>query len=151
MLLQAKDAISGQEASATAIIDGRVVDLFYAKSIEATIEKNKSELKTLGKRGVQHKANGFSGSGTMNMYYVTTEFRKLLLEYVKNGVDVYFTLTVTNEDPSSATGKQVTALYDCNIDSGVVAKFDVDSEFLDEEVSFTFSDFDILEEFNEIG
>lgn len=149
-ILQAGDIISGQEATATATINGKVVDLFMAKSVEASIEKQKSEVKTLGKRGTQYKANGFTGSGSMTLYYVTSEFRKLLMDYVKNGIDVYFTLTITNQDPSSKAGKQTVALYDCNLDSGLLAKFDVDSEFLDESFDFTFSDADLLSEFNEL-
>lgn len=149
-ILKAGDIISGQEATATATINGKVEDLFFAKSVEASIEKVKSEVKTLGMRGTQYKANGFTGSGSMTVYYVSSIFRKLLMDYIKNGVDTYFTLTITNSDPSSAAGKQTVALYECNLDSGVLAKFDVDTEFLDEELSFTFSDADILEEFTEI-
>lgn len=150
MILQAGDIINGQEATATATINGEVVDLFFAKSLEASIEKQKSEVKTLGKRGTQYKANGFTGSGSMTIYYVTSAFRKLLMDYVKNGVDTYFTLTVTNNDPNSAAGKQTVALYDCNLNSGLLAKFDVDSEFLDESFDFTFSDAELLKSFDEL-
>lgn len=36
---KAGDAISGQEGRAYATIDGRVEEMFYAKTIEATAEK----------------------------------------------------------------------------------------------------------------
>ena len=38
-------------------------------------------------------------------------------------------------------------LKDCNIDGGVLAKFDADADYLDEEMSFTFEDFEIPERF----
>ena len=85
--LRAGDTISGQEGKATAVIDGNVQDLFFVKTVEATFEKNKSEVKTLGHRGVQHKGTGWSGSGSMTLYYVTSLFRKMALEYAKNGKD----------------------------------------------------------------
>ena len=145
--LRAGDTISGQEGKATAVIDGNVQDLFFVKTVEATFEKNKSEVKTLGHRGVQHKGTGWSGSGSMTLYYVTSLFRKMALEYAKNGKDTYFDMTVVNEDPTSSIGKQTVVLYNCNIDSVILAKLDTDSGSLEEDLDFTFDDFDILDSF----
>ena len=145
--LRAGDTISGQEGKATAVIDGNVQDLFFVKTVEATFEKNKSEVKTLGHRGVQHKGTGWSGSGSMTLYYVTSLFRKMALEYAKKGKDTYFDMTVVNEDPTSSIGKQTVVLYNCNIDSVILAKLDTDSDSLEEDLDFTFDDFDILDSF----
>ena len=145
--LRAGDTISGQEGTAQAIINGQVENLFMVKSLEATIEKNKEELKTLGKRGTQSKAAGWSGSGSMTVYYTTTMFRRLMLDYVKNGRDVYFDIIITNDDPTSTIGRQTVALHGCNLDSVLATKLDIDSTALDEDLDFTFDDVDILEEF----
>ena len=147
MFLRAGDTISGQEGKATAKIDGNIMDMFYVKTLEASLEKNKAEIKTLGKRGTQCKTTGWSGSGSMNIYYVTTIFRKMALKYVKTGKDTYFDITIVNEDPTSTIGKQTVVLYNCNIDSTVLAKLDVDADALDEDIDFTFDDLDILDEF----
>lgn len=146
--LRSNDTISGGEARAYATIGDTVEEMFYAKNIEATAEKNKAEIKTLGKRGTQHKAAGWSGTGSMTIYYVTSVFRKMMMDYIKNGKDVYFDIQVINEDPTSSTGKQTTVLKNVNLDSVIMAKFDVDSDALDEEISFTFDDVDMLNEFN---
>lgn len=146
--LQAPDVISGKEGRAYAVIDGQVEELFYAKSIEAKVEKTKTEVKVLGRRATQHKATGWNGTGTMTIYYVTSLFRRLMLEYARTGKDFYFTLQVINEDPASAAGRQTTVLKECNIDSVVLARLDVEAEELDEEVPFTFSDFELPEQFN---
>ena len=143
--LRAGDIISGQEGKAMAVIDGVVHDMIYVKNIEATLEKNKTEVRTLGKRGTQQKTAGWSGSGTMNIYYVTSLFRKMALRYAKDGVDTYFTITIVNEDPGSSIGKQTITLYNCNIDSVLLGKLDVENEILDEDVDFTFDDFDIMD------
>lgn len=145
--LRAGDTISGQEGTAQAIIEGKVESLFMIKSLEAKIEKNKEEVKTLGKRGTQSKAAGWSGSGSMTVYYVTSIFRRLLVDYIKNGRDVYFDIIVTNDDPTSTIGPQTVALHNCNLDSVLAAKLDVDASAMDEDLDFTFDDVDLLEEF----
>lgn len=142
-----KDAVSGQEGRAYATIKGQVEEMFYAKKIEATAEKEKIEGKTLGKRGTQNKANGWKGTGSMTIYYATPIFRQMMLEYVKTGKDTYFDMQIINEDPSSTIGRQTVVLKNVNLDSVVVAKIDVDSDLLDEDVNFTFDDFDILDSF----
>ena len=148
MFLRAGDTISGQEGKATAVIDGNVEDLFYVKTLEATFEKNKAEVKTLGKRGVQHKAVGWAGSGSMTLYYVTSRFRQMALEYAKTGKDMYFKITIVNDDPTSTIDKQTMVLYNCNIDNTILAKLDTEGDVLDEDIDFTFDDFDILDSFD---
>ena len=39
---------------------------------------------------------------------------------------------------------------DCNIDGGILAKFDADSEYLDEDMDFTFEDFSMPEKFKNL-
>lgn len=145
--LKAGDTISGQEGRAYATINGQVEEMFYIKSLEATIEKQKTEVRTLGKRGVQHKATGWTGSGTMTIYYVTTLFRRLMLDYIKNGRDVYFDVTIVNEDPTSSIGRQTVVLKNVNLDSVMAARLDTETEVLDEDIDFTFDDMDILDSF----
>ena len=84
MILRAADTISGQEGKATAKINGQIVDMFYIKTLEATVEKNKEEVRTLGKRGVQHKTIGWSGSGSMTVYYVTSDFLNMAKDYLNH-------------------------------------------------------------------
>lgn len=147
--LRAQDTLSGGEGKATVKVNDSVHELFYIKALEATMEKAKTEIKTIGKRSTQHKGIGWSGTGTMTLYYITSLFRKHALEYAKTGKDTYFTITVVNEDPSSSVGRQTIVLYNCNVDSTILAKLDLDSETLDEELPFTFDDFDILDQFGQ--
>lgn len=145
--LKASDVISGQEGALTAVVDGNVENCAYVKSFEANFEKDKSEIRVLGRRGTQHKTNGWSGSGSMNLYYITSLFRMLALKYAKTGVDTSFTMTCVNEDPTSTVGKQTVVFYGVNLDSVALAKLDVDNTELDEDIDFTFDDFDILDQF----
>jgi hypothetical protein len=145
--LKAGDTISGQEGRAYATINGQVEEMFYIKTLEAKIEKEKSEIKTIGRRGTQHKTTGWTGSGSMTIYYVTSLFRQLMLDYIRTGKDTYFDITVVNDDPTSTIGKQTVALKSVNLDSTIMAKLDIDSDSMDEDIDFTFDDIDILDKF----
>lgn len=149
--LNAPDTISGREGRAYAKINGNNEELFFAKSVEASVEKSKSEVKAIGKRMIGHKTTGANGTGSMTLYYLTPLFRQMLKEWKDTGVDIYFDLVIENDDPASSAGKQSILLMGCNLDSVFLAKLDGDSDDpLDEDADFTFEDFDILEAFNKI-
>lgn len=149
--LKSFDPISGKEGVAYAKINGNNEELFFAKTIEATVEKAKSEIKAIGRRMNGHKTTGLNGTGSMTLYYLTPLFRQMLKQYKDTGVDIYFDLVVENSDPSSSAGKQTTLLMDCNLDSVLLTKLDGDSDDpLEEDADFTFEDYDILQEFNKI-
>ncbi|GBF67752.1 hypothetical protein LAWASA_423 [Lawsonibacter asaccharolyticus] len=148
--LNAPDTISGKEGRAYAKINGNNEDLFMAKNIESTVEKAKSEVKAIGKRMTGHKTTGGNGTGSMTLYYLTPLFRDMIKQWKETGVDVYFDMVVENDDPESSAGKQSVLLIGCNLDSTVLAKLDGDSDDpLDEDVDFTFEDFDILTPFTQ--
>ncbi|MBB6733186.1 phage tail tube protein [Cohnella zeiphila] len=146
--LKASDTINGQEGRAYATINGQVEEMFYIKKLEATVEKEKADIKTLGRRGTQHKATGWSGSGTMTIYYVTSRFRELMVDYIRSGKDTYFTVQVVNEDPGSTVGYQTVTLKNVNLNKVIVAKLDTDSAALDEDIDFTFDDVSVDHDFN---
>jgi core tail protein len=149
--LNSGDTISGREGRAYVKINGNNEELFMAKTIEATVEKAKSEIKAIGRRMTGHKTTGMNGTGSMTLYYLTPLFRSYLKQYKDSGVDLYFDMVIENEDPTSAAGKQTTLLLNCNLDSTVLAKLDGDSDDpLEEDADFTFDDFDILTPFNKI-
>lgn len=148
--LNAPDTISGKEGRAYAKIDGNNEDLFFAKTIESTVEKSKSEVKAIGKRMTGHKTTGGNGTGSMTLYYMTPLFRQMIKQWKETGQDIYFDMVIENDDQESSAGKQSVLLIDCNLDSVVLGKLDGDSgDPLDEDVDFTFEDFDILTPFTQ--
>ncbi|UVY21742.1 phage tail tube protein [Bacteroides sp.] len=148
--LNAPDTISGKEGRAYAKIDGNNEDLFFAKTIESTVEKSKSEVKAIGKRMTGHKTTGGNGTGSMTLYYMTPLFRQMIKQWKETGQDIYFDMVIENDDQESSAGKQSVLLIDCNLDSVVLGKLDGDSDDpLDEDVDFTFEDFDILTPFTQ--
>lgn len=149
-ILQAEDCVNGREGVAIAEINGQVVELMELSNITITVEKEKTEFKAMGTRNTQNKATGWKGTGSATLRYISTRWAKLFEQYAKTGKDTYFTIVVTNEDAGSATGKQVIQILGCNLDSLDIAKLDIDSEILEQDVDFTFNDFNVLEEFNSL-
>lgn len=149
--MKAEDAISGKEGALYATIDNKVVQIAECKNISAKITKNKTEFKALGYRGTQHKATGWSGTGTLVIHYASSRFAKMMIDYAKSGIDQYFTLQIVNNDPTSKIGKQTVNLKDVNLDESEIAKLDTEAEFLDQSMNFTFSDVDIPDEFSELN
>lgn len=148
-ILRAANTINGTHGKAFANIDGQIIDLFYIKSIEATATPNKVEVKALGSLATQHKYTGWTGSGTVSMNFLSPTFRDIMAKYVQTGVNTYFTMTVVVSDPESKSGKQTCIIRNCSIDSVSVTKLDRESAILEEDVPFTFEDFEYMSTFNQ--
>lgn len=149
--MNAKDAISASLAECFIITDDNRYNFMQAINLEASIEKTKSEVPILGKTGKGNKATGWKGSGSATFHYNTSIFRSMLEKFKNTGEDIYFDIQVTNEDPTSSVGRQTVILKGCNIDGGLLTKFDADAEYLDEDLDFTFEDFEIKEQFKHLN
>ncbi|MBC5786742.1 MULTISPECIES: phage tail tube protein [Clostridiaceae] len=145
--MNGKDAISASLAECFVTIGENRYNFMQAINLEANFEKSKSEVPILGKTGKGNKSTGWKGTGSMTAHYNSSVFRQMMLQYKDTGEDVYFEIQITNEDPTSAVGRQTIVLMDCNIDGGILAKFDADGEYLDEDMDFTFEDFKMPETF----
>jgi hypothetical protein len=146
--MDAKDAISASLAECYVTIEGNRYQFMQAINLEAKMEKTKSEVPILGKTGKGNKTTGWKGTGSATFHYNTSLFRELLYHYKKTGEDIYFDITVTNEDPTATVGSQTIILIGCNIDGGILAKFDADAEYLDEDMDFTFEDWEMPNKFS---
>lgn len=147
-IMNAKDAVSGSLCECFVTISGNRYNFMQAINLEASIEKNKAEVPILGKTGKGNKSTGWSGSGNATFHYNTSVFRESLLKYKNTGEDVYFDIQVTNQDPTASVGRQTVILKGCNLDGGLLTRFDADAEYLDENIDFTFEDFEIPEKFS---
>lgn len=150
-IMQARDSLSARLAQCYVTIDGNRYNFMQAINVEANIEKTKSEVPILGKTGYGNKSTGWKGTGSATFHYNTSVFRKLLLNYKNTGEDIYFDMEIINDDPTSKAGSQTVILVDCNINGGVLAKFDASGEYLDESWEFTFEDFKMPEEFTQLA
>lgn len=148
--MNAKDAVSASLAECFVTIGTNRYNLMQAINLEASMEKTKSEIPILGRTGKGNKTTGWKGSGSATFHYNTSIFREMLYKYKETGEDLYFDIQITNEDPTSSVGRQTIILKGCNIDGGILAKFDADAEYLDEDLDFTFEDWAMPEQFGHL-
>ena len=146
----AKDTLAAGLAECFVSIGNRRYNFMQAINLEVKFEKTKTEVPILGKMGKGNKATGWKGTGTAPAHYNTSIFRQMMVDYKNTGKDTYFEMQITNEDPTSGAGRQTMILTGCNIDGGILAKFDADAEYLDEEFEFTFEDFTMPETFTDL-
>lgn len=147
IVMKSKDTLAASLAECFLTIGGNRYNFMQAINLEAKFEKSKTKVPILGKTGKGNRSTGWEGTGSCTFHYNTSIIREMMLKYKETGEDTYFEIQITNDDPTSAAGRQTVVLMDCNIDGGVLAKFDADGEYLDEDMDFTFEDFMIPEKF----
>lgn len=149
--MNAKDAVSAKLAECYVTIENRRYLLMQGKDFEAKFEKTKKEINILGKTGAGNKSTGWKGTGKITIYKNTSIFDELMERYKNTGEDVYFDIQVSNDDPTSAAGICTMVFKDCNVDGGILAAFDVDGDFLEQEINFTFEDFSNPSKFKQLA
>lgn len=146
-VMKAKDAVYASLAQCFLTIEGNRYLFMQAVNLEAKMDKTKTKVPILGKTGKGNKASGWEGTGSATFHYNTSIIREMLKKYKDTGEDIYFDIQISNEDPTSAVGRQTIILRDCNVDGGILAKFDANGEYLDEDMDFTFEDWEMPETF----
>lgn len=148
--MNAKDSPSGSMAECYVTIDGRRYNFMQIYNFESEMKKNKTQVPILGKRSKGNKTGTCEYTFKGTAHYNQSIMRKLLYKFKDTGEDTYFDVQVSNEDPTSAAGRQTIVHKDCNLDGGILAKFDADAEYLDEDITGTFEDWEMPEEFEEL-
>ena len=128
--------------------NGQNIHILRAKEITASVSKNKSEIRFMGNRMVGHKSHSASGTGTLILYRATSDLDQDLLDYIKNNNDLYYSLQVNTEDPSTKFGRESKVLYGVNFDEIPILNLSNDDDVIEQEMAFTFEDWDILKPFD---
>lgn len=116
-------------------------------SMKAKI-KNK-ELPILGKRQKDHKSSGLeSQEGSATLYDMTSTFRDMMIEYIKNGIMPEFEVQAANEDTSSGVGRQEMLFTGCRLTEVELFELDIDAENLETDISFTWDDVEMVKAFD---
>jgi hypothetical protein len=148
--MKSKDAISARLAECFVTIGDRRYNFMQIINFEAKIDKTKSKVPRLGTIMIGHKSVAQEGTYSGKAHYNQSVMRECLADFKRTGEDTYFEIQVTNDDPASAAQRQTVVFYDCLTDGGTLAKFNADSEYLDEDISGTFDDYSIPEDFTEL-
>lgn len=144
----AENVISSKEGKAFITRGGKNKHLFRAKDIEATLSKNKEEIRMLGNRMVGHKTTSIQGAGSLTLYHTSSEFKQDFIDYIISGVDMYFNLQIEVEDKSTKFGKESIVLTGCNFDEITIAMLSAEDGVLEQELPFTFEGVEILKPFS---
>lgn len=145
--MHARDAINGAQGECFVTIEGNRYNFAQVINLQADMEKVKTEVPILGRMAKGNKAAGVQYTGNATFHFNTSIFRELLYRYKETGEDIYFDIQTTNEDKSSTVGRQTIVLIDCNLDGGILALLDADAEYLEDEIEFTFEDWEMPERF----
>lgn len=144
-----RDALNGKSGSAFMTIDGEIHELFQMKKFQSDAEFQESDFKVVGTTLVQKKTTGVTLSGSMTIYYGSPHFLRLLQDYLKTGKLPYFTLQVTNDDPSTSVGTQTVVLYNVKLQKLPVAMLNADSDYLEMDVAFSYTGLEVLNYFTD--
>jgi hypothetical protein len=133
-----QNSISSKEGQGFITRNGQNKHLFRAKSIEAKLTKNKSDIRMLGNRMVGHKTTSMQGAGTLVIYQVSSDFKQDFIDYIRSGQDMYFSLQVETEDKSTPFGRESIVIPGCNFDEVTIADLSAEDGILEQEMPFTF-------------
>lgn len=149
VIIKGKDTVSAKLAECFVTIGGRRYNFMNMINAEFKLSRNVVEVPRLGNLMSGHKTVGLNGTGSATAQYNTSVIREMVEKHKNTALDTYFDVQITNEDVSSAAGRQTLQFIDCLIEGDVIlSKFDADGETLDEDISFTFEDFKMPESFN---
>lgn len=148
--INGEQTINGKLGEIWMNLDGEIRLAMEVKKIEAKITISQKEVPVIGDMAPGNKYLGWKGSGTMTCYYMTSYFRKAMMNYIKTGIAPSLTLTITVDDEGSGRGTERTTLGKVTIDSIDIAKLDAEDVVLEESVPFKFSEVLNYEPFNDL-
>lgn len=148
--LLAKDTVNGAEGKVFVTKDGKQIEVAGMMNITTYAEIQGKEMRVVGTRTIQNKANGAKQTGKGNIYYGTSLWTDMVLEYINTGNMPQFDLQITNDDPSSSVGSQSIAYYGCELTGSIpLSILDSEEAMLNYEFNFTYTRVAKLRSFNE--
>jgi hypothetical protein len=146
--MNALDALQGSMAECFITTEaGRRYNFMQIYKMEFKMDISTKEIPILGQPGKGNRYTGWKGTFTGTAYYNQSVLRDMMLTYKKTGKLPVFDAQISNDDPSSAAGRQTAIFRQCIIKGGILAKFDASADVLEEDVEGTFEDFDFPELF----
>ena len=148
--LLAKDTVNGAEGKIFITVDGKNIEVACMRNITTNAEIQGNDMRVIGTRKIQNKANGAKLTGTGNIYYGNNIFLDMVLQYINTGVMPQFDIQITNNDPTPTIGTQTMAYYGCQLTGTIPLSILNDEEaMLNYDFNFTYTDVARLQKFNE--
>lgn len=148
--LLAKDTINGAEGKIFITSQGRNIEVACMKNVRVVTELQSTDMRVIGTRTIQDKANGAKITGSGNIYYGTNVFTDMVMEYINTGVMPEFDIQIINHDPTTSVGMQSIAVYGCHLTGEIpIAVLNDEEAMLNYDFSFAGTRLARLESFNE--
>lgn len=148
--LLAKDTVNGAEGKVFITVDGKNIEIAGMRNITTNAEIQGNDMRVIGTRKIQNKANGAKLTGTGNIYYGSNLFLDMVLKYINTGVMQQFDIQITNNDPTTSIGAQTMAYYGCQLTGTIPISILNDEEaMLNYDFNFTYTDVARLQKFND--
>ena len=145
MYLLASDTLNGAEGKITITRAGRILEVCGMRNIKTVAGIQTTDMRTIGTRKIQAKANGVKQTGSGNVYFGSNGsnlFTDMVLNYINNGIQDEFDITITNEDPTASVGAQT-------MGDIPLAILDDETAMLNYDFNFTYTNVNRLESFND--
>ena len=138
--LLARDTVNGAEGSIVITQNGQNIVVANMKNIKPTAGIQSEDMRVIGTRTIQNKNNGVKLTGTGNVYYGTDLFRDMVLQYINTGVMPQFDIQITNNDPTTTIGSEITAYYGCTLTGDIpLSILDTEESMLNYDFSFAYT------------
>lgn len=140
MYLLADDTVNGAEGKIFITLNGKNIEVASMRNITTNAEIQGNDMRVIGTRVIQNKANGAKQTGKGNIYYGSNMFTDMVLEYINTGRMPSFDIQITNNDPATSIGSQAMAYYGCKL-TGTIPLSILDSEeaMLNYDFNFTYT------------
>ena len=149
--LLARDTLNGAEGKITITRAEKNIEVAGMKNIKTLASIQTSDMKTIGTRKVQKKANGGAQTGTGKVYFGSNGsnlFTDLVLQYINTGVMEEFDITITNDDPTSTVGNQIVGYYGCQLTGDIpLSILDDEEAMLNYDFNFSYTNVARLKSF----
>jgi hypothetical protein len=139
-VINAKNVINGRFGSVW--VNGELFAEF--KSLEAKMNYEYAEIKQAGSLITSRKKIGQTGEGTLVLEKVYSRGLRLLNDSHKNQTTQTFKIITSLADPD-ALGQERVVLENVTFNDLMVAKFEKETGALEEELSFNFEDYTLIE------
>lgn len=147
LTMDSKYAVNAKLAECYVTLGGRRINFGQAINLEAHLEPQIQEVPILGRVNMGHKPSGATGTGSLTSYFNTSILVDIAHQYQETGVLPTVDIQVTNFDEATGLGRNTVILRDCYFESLLIAAFDAEGEFLQQDMDFTFERFDYPEKF----
>ena len=147
--LLAKDTVNGAEGSVVITQNGVNTVIAGMRNITTNAEIQSTDMRVVGTRIIQAKSNGSKLTGTGNIYYGSTVFTDMVVQYIQTGVMPQFDIQITNNDPTTTVGSQVMAFYGCTLTGTIpLAILNSEEAMMNYDFNFAYTSMAVLTSFN---